>query len=879
MRKQFYIIIILILCAVSSAQTDLVITEIMSESDHVGVDGDWWELTNTGSEVVVLTDYSWDDSHRIPGNVTFTSLSIGAGESVIILDEPAANVDAWKTVWELGSDTRVWAHEQFVGNFHGLGGSDGVYLYDSNDALVTSANYSSRTDRVSNEWDKFGTFLGLSVMGENGAYRSTDAHANTASPGYAVDLEPCRLIGPSLYWTDKDAPQIQRLIMDCNQTESLTTPSSGFGSPRGIAIDAINGRVYWADFNGGSIHRCSLDGSHDQVLVTGLETPADMALDTDMGLLYWAETDAHRICRMATDSNHLEVVIDQVSEPYYIALDLVHGQLYWSEFNSPTLNRMDLMSNEAEVYLTGLDRVRDIVVEPEQGKVYWADRDSSKIQRANLDGTEIEDLFNASDGLDRPHGLWLDVETNQIYWTDTRTQAVHRGCADGSGVAEVFIDGLDGPWALVMVNLENILYVDANAPGLESDGSSWAKAYRYLQDALAAASPGDTIRIAQGTYRPDCDQSHPSGTGDRTATFALDQDLVIQGGYAGYGQTDPNQRDTVNWASVLSGDLAGNDQPVSDARDLLTEPARSENCLHVLTGQCLTSDTVLDGLTITGGNANDYDILYGSRGGAMLNHSICTEVNPVIRNCHFINNTALELGGALLNSGHGDRQCNLTLAYCQFSNNAAGQQGGAIFNNEADPNVMNCRFDGNYAAFGGGAVLNSGSDQFETGAVFRNCVFANNTTTTTGAGMYNGPENHSVLTNCTFIHNDANEGGAGLYNWEMSQPTLVNCILWGNEDDGWDIEAGQILSEMSLDPLITYSCIEGWSGSLGDESNIGDDPRLDGGYHLLTDSPCIDAGDPNGDYSGQKDIDGGDRVEHGRVDIGADELTGHFRGE
>jgi hypothetical protein len=36
-------------------------------------------------------------------------------------------------------------------------------------------------------------------------------------------------------------------------------------------------------------------------------------------------------------------------------------------------------------------------------------------------------------------------------------------------------------------------------------------------------------------------------------------------------------------------------------------------------------------------------------------------------------------------------------------------------------------------------------------------------------------------------------------------------------------------------------------------------------------SPCVDSGDPNGDYAGQTDIDGETRVSGGRVDMGADE--------
>ncbi|GAG54290.1 unnamed protein product, partial [marine sediment metagenome] len=51
------------------------------------------------------------------------------------------------------------------------------------------------------------------------------------------------------------------------------------------------------------------------------------------------------------------------------------------------------------------------------------------------------------------------------------------------------------------------------------------------------------------------------------------------------------------------------------------------------------------------------------------------------------------------------------------------------------------------------------------------------------------------------------------------------------------------------------------------------DPANDD-YHLLLNSPCIDAGDPTGDYTGQTDIDGEPRVINGRVDIGADEYSG-----
>jgi len=42
-------------------------------------------------------------------------------------------------------------------------------------------------------------------------------------------------------------------------------------------------------------------------------------------------------------------------------------------------------------------------------------------------------------------------------------------------------------------------------------------------------------------------------------------------------------------------------------------------------------------------------------------------------------------------------------------------------------------------------------------------------------------------------------------------------------------------------------------------------------YHIDVNSPCIDAGDPNGNYDEQVDIDFESRVDGNDVDMGGDE--------
>jgi hypothetical protein len=120
-----------------------------------------------------------------------------------------------------------------------------------------------------------------------------------------------------------------------------------------------------------------------------------------------------------------------------------------------------------------------------------------------------------------------------------------------------------------------------------------------------------------------------------------------------------------------------------------------------------------------------------------------------------------------------------------------------------------------------------------------------------------------VFQNNTVVGNRAAIGATGGVRCQAAVQ-LRSSIVWGN-------------SGLPVDPLCTatYSDID-TAAVLPGVGNLRIDPKLTSitpgamDEHIAPDSPCIDAGDPAGGPTA--DIDGQARPNHGRVDIGADEI-------
>jgi hypothetical protein len=428
--------------------------------------------------------------------------------------------------------------------------------------------------------------------------------------------------------------------------------------------------------------------------------------------------------------------------------------------------------------------------------------------------------------------------------------------------------------SLCMVAAGRIIYVDASAPGL-NNGSSWANAYKYLQDALTDASSAlkpVEIRVAEGIYTPDSNSANPNGGGDRKATFQLISGVALKGGHAGFGQPDPNARDNELFETVLSGDLNGNDVDIepNEPGDLVWDPTRSENSYHVLVADGVNSSAILDGFTVAHGNANMNGLPPHHWGGGMYN----TSGSPTLNNCKFEENVSRGDGAGIHNDNGSP-----VITDCMFIRNTGQHWGGGMFNVSGSPMMFNCTFGDNLAQFGGGTfnkassvkysdcLFKQNSVTFYGGGLYNldgnstltNCEFLYNQTPWYGGGLFNNSGN-LILTNCTVADNVSDFQGGGIYDLEGQRLRLDNCIFWGNNA----LEGPQIADNEPNTTVVSFSDVQGgWQGEGSGnidvdpcfaDSNNSDfhvksqagrwDPNTESWIRDAITSPCINAGDP-----------------------------------
>lgn len=161
-----------------------------------------------------------------------------------------------------------------------------------------------------------------------------------------------------LYWAQEGG--IYRCNLDGSSSEEwILTPTSGAPEmPLDMVFDPENEQIYFTndkyEFSGG-VYRVNLDGSGMIELVSGTDG-GGLAIDFVNGKMYYADY-LKGICMADLDGNN-EVIIagDMISNfAWGMEVDVENGKVYWGDRANDRLVRANLDGSGQEDFITGVD--------------------------------------------------------------------------------------------------------------------------------------------------------------------------------------------------------------------------------------------------------------------------------------------------------------------------------------------------------------------------------------------------------------------------------------------------------------------------------------------------------------------------------------------
>ena len=239
-----------------------------------------------------------------------------------------------------------------------------------------------------------------------------------------------------------------------------------------------------------------------------------------------------------------------------------------------------------------------------------------------------------------------------------------------------------------------------------------------IQAGIDAALPGDTVLVADGSYK-------------------------------GAGNKDLNFKGKAITVRSANG-----------AENCIIDCEGSGRGFYFHHGESRYS--VVSGITITNGKTS-----YPGGGGIL-----CEKSSPTIRDCLLVGNSSL-FGGGISCFGPSSSP---RIIDCTIKNNHSDNTGGGIFCYWSSATITRSSIIGNSADWGGGIFFDSST------AIMTNSVIAGNVGSVDGGGIYAQFFSPNIINCTVIGNSAATGGGlySSGADYSVSQPIIINSVLWGN---------------------------------------------------------------------------------------------------
>ncbi|XP_012162012.1 very low-density lipoprotein receptor isoform X14 [Ceratitis capitata] len=197
-----------------------------------------------------------------------------------------------------------------------------------------------------------------------------------------------------IFWSDVSTQSIYKAPIDEGNDKSVVLKEHSVTSD-GLAVDWIYNHIYFTDTHKCTIELTNFDGNMGKVLIEdGLDIPRSIALDPIEGWMYWSDWGASpRIERAGMDGSHRTTIINyDVKWPNGITLDLVRKRIYWVDGKLNVISSANYDGSQRRQVLYSTEYLRHpFSITTFEDSIYWTDWDKQTVFKANkFNGKGVE---------------------------------------------------------------------------------------------------------------------------------------------------------------------------------------------------------------------------------------------------------------------------------------------------------------------------------------------------------------------------------------------------------------------------------------------------------------------------------------------------------
>ena len=306
----------------------------------------YWNFGNGDSSSETNPTYTYDEAGVYVVNLvvkTSESLEIRESSKTIVVKDP----NATGTPIYYTDGTKV-----YQGLINTL-----APIFTQINGLSTQTSYSMAIDSVHNK-------LYISDYGANKIFRANLDGSNVEDFRTGLD-KPIAMAFDyqenKIYWNTTTGVQRADLgNTDLSQKEDFVTGQAN--DPDGLAIDLVNRKLYWINYDGG-VWSKNLDGTGEKVILPDVEGASIMVVGDRIYYDEYVASGDIRIKSANLDGTGVTTIAVGISRVVYgLAYDPYGQKIYWGDRRANTMMRANLDGSEAEIYYKTTTATNGIVI-------------------------------------------------------------------------------------------------------------------------------------------------------------------------------------------------------------------------------------------------------------------------------------------------------------------------------------------------------------------------------------------------------------------------------------------------------------------------------------------------------------------------------------